>query len=146
MDRMSPTDASFLHIEDDRNHMHIGSVGIFEGPPPEHHFGPDSYRVGLFTGQGITQPGLSCDRVTPTDGSEDIRACNGFLESAVDGAMLDVSLADTWRDRQQAAGAMHDHLDGGLRPATIVELAAAIDRERNTLKRQVATGVNLGDV
>ena len=36
MDRMSPQDASFLHIEDDKNHMHIGSVGIFEGPPPEH--------------------------------------------------------------------------------------------------------------
>jgi WS/DGAT/MGAT family acyltransferase len=31
---MSPLDASFLHIEDDSNHMHIGSVGIFEGPPP----------------------------------------------------------------------------------------------------------------
>jgi diacylglycerol O-acyltransferase len=31
---MSPLDASFLHVEDDVNHMHIGSVGIFEGPPP----------------------------------------------------------------------------------------------------------------
>jgi WS/DGAT/MGAT family acyltransferase len=34
MNRMTPLDASFLHIEDDANHMHIGSVGIFEGPPP----------------------------------------------------------------------------------------------------------------
>ena len=34
MNRMSPLDASFLHVEDDVNHMHIGSVGIFEGPPP----------------------------------------------------------------------------------------------------------------
>ena len=34
MDRLSPLDASFLHIEDDVNHMHIGSTGIFEGPPP----------------------------------------------------------------------------------------------------------------
>ncbi len=34
MDRLSPLDASFLHIEDDVNLMHIGSVGIFEGPPP----------------------------------------------------------------------------------------------------------------
>jgi diacylglycerol O-acyltransferase len=34
MDRLSPLDASFLHIENDVNHMHIGSVGIFEGPPP----------------------------------------------------------------------------------------------------------------
>ena len=34
MDRLSPLDASFLHMENDVNHMHIGSVGIFEGPPP----------------------------------------------------------------------------------------------------------------
>ena len=34
MDRMSPLDASFLHIENAVNHMHIGSVGIFEGPAP----------------------------------------------------------------------------------------------------------------
>jgi WS/DGAT/MGAT family acyltransferase len=31
---MSPLDASFLHLEDDVSHMHIGSVAIFEGPPP----------------------------------------------------------------------------------------------------------------
>ncbi len=34
MDRLSPLDASFLHIENDVNLMHIGSVGIFEGPAP----------------------------------------------------------------------------------------------------------------
>ena len=34
MDRMSPMDASFLHIEDDVSHMHIASVAIFEGPAP----------------------------------------------------------------------------------------------------------------
>jgi diacylglycerol O-acyltransferase / wax synthase len=34
MRTLSPQDASFLHIEDDVNHMHIGSVAIFEGPPP----------------------------------------------------------------------------------------------------------------
>ncbi len=34
VDRLSPLDASFLHIEDDVNHMHIGSTAIFEGPPP----------------------------------------------------------------------------------------------------------------
>src|SRR5215204_1817835 len=35
-DRMSPLDTSFLHLEDsDRAaNLHIGSVGIFEGPPP----------------------------------------------------------------------------------------------------------------
>jgi diacylglycerol O-acyltransferase / wax synthase len=35
MQTMSPLDASFLHIENEVTHMHIGSVGIFEGPVPE---------------------------------------------------------------------------------------------------------------
>ncbi len=35
MQTMSPLDASFLHVEDAVTHMHIGSVGVFEGPPPE---------------------------------------------------------------------------------------------------------------
>ncbi len=35
MDRMSPQDAAFLHIEDDRTHMHVAFLAIFEGPPPE---------------------------------------------------------------------------------------------------------------
>jgi diacylglycerol O-acyltransferase len=34
MQRMSPLDASFLHLENDVTQMHIGSVAIFEGPPP----------------------------------------------------------------------------------------------------------------
>src|SRR5579862_5901227 len=33
-DRLSPLDSSFLHAEDGVSHMHIGSVGVFEGPPP----------------------------------------------------------------------------------------------------------------
>ncbi len=33
-DRLSPLDASFLHIEDHVSHMHIASVSIFEGPAP----------------------------------------------------------------------------------------------------------------
>ncbi|HWE65853.1 MAG TPA: wax ester/triacylglycerol synthase family O-acyltransferase [Acidimicrobiales bacterium] len=33
-DRLSPLDASFLHLEDDVSHMHIASVAIFEGPQP----------------------------------------------------------------------------------------------------------------
>lgn len=39
MDRLSPLDVSFLHMEDaDRTaHMHIASIGIFEGPLPEQH-------------------------------------------------------------------------------------------------------------
>jgi diacylglycerol O-acyltransferase len=36
MQALSPQDASFLHIEDAVTHMHIGSVGIFEGPAPSH--------------------------------------------------------------------------------------------------------------
>jgi len=35
-DRLSPLDASFLHVEDSVSHMHIGSVGIFEGPAPRY--------------------------------------------------------------------------------------------------------------
>ena len=34
MEALSPLDASFLDVEDDVSHMHIGSVGIFEGPAP----------------------------------------------------------------------------------------------------------------
>ena len=34
MDRMSPLDSMFLHVEDGITHMHIGSCAIFEGPPP----------------------------------------------------------------------------------------------------------------
>jgi WS/DGAT/MGAT family acyltransferase len=33
-ERLSPLDASFLHVEDDVSHMHIASVAIFEGPNP----------------------------------------------------------------------------------------------------------------
>jgi WS/DGAT/MGAT family acyltransferase len=33
-ERLSPLDASFLHVEDSVTHMHIGSVSIFEGPAP----------------------------------------------------------------------------------------------------------------
>jgi diacylglycerol O-acyltransferase len=34
MEQMSALDASFLAVEDSVTHMHIGAVGIFEGPPP----------------------------------------------------------------------------------------------------------------
>src|SRR6202041_2434404 len=43
METMSPLDASFLHIEDAVTHMHIGSVGIFEGPAP----GPGEVRSAI---------------------------------------------------------------------------------------------------
>jgi len=58
-----------------------------QGPPAPHQFGPDTYRVGTFTGRGITQPGLSCDKLSP-----EVRECTGFLPSAVDGTLLDVTL------------------------------------------------------
>jgi diacylglycerol O-acyltransferase / wax synthase len=34
VDPLSAQDASFLNVEDEVSHMHIGSVGIFEGPAP----------------------------------------------------------------------------------------------------------------
>jgi diacylglycerol O-acyltransferase len=34
VDRLSPLDALFLHVEDSVSHMHIGSVAVLEGPPP----------------------------------------------------------------------------------------------------------------
>ena len=34
LDRLTSTDASFLHQEGESSHMHIGGVLIFEGPPP----------------------------------------------------------------------------------------------------------------
>ncbi len=43
MQTMSPLDASFLHVEDAVTHMHIGSVGIFEGPAP----GPGEVRSAI---------------------------------------------------------------------------------------------------
>ncbi len=36
MQSLSPQDASFLHLENAVSHMHIGSVAILEGPPPEY--------------------------------------------------------------------------------------------------------------
>lgn len=34
VDRMSPLDSAFLHVEDAHAALHIGSVALFEGPPP----------------------------------------------------------------------------------------------------------------
>ena len=36
VERMSPLDATFLHVEDDVTHMHIASTLIFEGPAPRY--------------------------------------------------------------------------------------------------------------
>jgi pimeloyl-ACP methyl ester carboxylesterase len=56
-------------------------------PPPPQNFGPDTYRTGVFTGRGITRPGLTCDSAS-TGG----HLCTGFLRSAVDRTLLDVTL------------------------------------------------------
>lgn len=63
------------------------AISADQGPPARHWFGRDSYSIGRFTGQGVTQPGLSCS--TTTSG---VRECNGFLESTVDGTLLDVTV------------------------------------------------------
>ena len=34
MDRLSPLDAEFLHLEDDVAHLHIAGLSVFEGPAP----------------------------------------------------------------------------------------------------------------
>lgn len=36
MDRLSPLDAWFLHVEDGVDHMHMALVGVLEGPAPDH--------------------------------------------------------------------------------------------------------------
>jgi diacylglycerol O-acyltransferase len=36
MDRMNPLDASFLHLENEVTQLHIASISIFEGPPPDY--------------------------------------------------------------------------------------------------------------
>lgn len=58
-----------------------------EGPPRPRPFGPDTYAVGVFTGEGIDQPGLSCEASSP-----ERTECSGYLASAVDGALLDVTV------------------------------------------------------
>lgn len=49
-------------------------------------FGGDSRSTGVFTGAGTTPPGLSC---APSGA---YTRCSGFLASAVDGTMLDVTV------------------------------------------------------
>ena len=56
-------------------------------PPPLHAFGPDSYQIGLFTGEGTAVPGLHC-----IDYGAGMEQCDGYLASAVDGTLLDVRL------------------------------------------------------
>src|SRR5882762_4771624 len=66
-------------------HLHAAAQ---DGPPPQQSFGPDRTRTGIFTGQGSTRPGLRCDGSTAQG-----RLCSGFLRSAVDRTLLDVTVA-----------------------------------------------------
>jgi len=36
VDRMSPTDASFFYAESENTPLHVGSVAVFDGPPPSY--------------------------------------------------------------------------------------------------------------
>jgi diacylglycerol O-acyltransferase / wax synthase len=47
MQRLSSQDASFLHLEDPVSHMHIGVVGILEGPPPDYEALAERVRANL---------------------------------------------------------------------------------------------------
>ena len=42
-DRLTALDTSFLHLEDDAAHMHVASVMLFEGEPPDH----DDFIAGI---------------------------------------------------------------------------------------------------
>lgn len=56
-------------------------------PPPPRTFGPDRTSTHVFTGEGVTAPGLACD--TPADPGQAL-ACTGFLASDLDGTRLEV--------------------------------------------------------
>ncbi len=47
MERMSPLDATFLHVEDGVSHMHIASCAIMEGPPPPYEHIVELFRAKL---------------------------------------------------------------------------------------------------
>ena len=64
------------------------AAGPAAAQPAPQSFGPDSQRTGVFTGEGTARPGLKCDGNTARG-----RTCSGFLASAVDGTLLDVSVA-----------------------------------------------------
>ncbi|BDG05763.1 alpha/beta hydrolase family protein [Anaeromyxobacter oryzae] len=58
-------------------------------PPPARAFGPDQRATGVFTGEGVSSPGLACD--APADPGVAI-TCSGFLASGVDGTLLDATV------------------------------------------------------
>jgi len=66
LDRLTSTDASFLHQEGSASHMHIGAVLIFDGPPPafEDYLGHVRGRLHLVPRyrQKLTTPPLETGR------------------------------------------------------------------------------------
>src|SRR5215212_10071516 len=118
-----------------------------QGPPPPHDFGPDRYRVGIFTGQGVTRPGLSCVKQSP-----EVRACSGFLASAVDGTRLDVTLQIPLKVPKPVPLVVLVHGYGGSKTSS-GDIASALLAEGYAVLRYSARGfgdswgqVNLVDV
>src|SRR5438105_5612005 len=64
---------------------HSFAVAESEGPPSPYPFGPDTYRLGLFTGAGRHKLDCSADL-------SGARTCDGFLRSTVDKTLLDARL------------------------------------------------------
>jgi predicted acyl esterase len=58
-------------------------------PPPPRSFGPDQRSTGVFTGEGLSPPGLVCD--APADLAVAL-TCKGFLASDVDGTLLETTV------------------------------------------------------
>ena len=62
MDRLSPLDSAFLHIEDGVTHMHIASCAIFQGPSPNYDEVVEPVAAKLRPLRGI---GRRCARPRP---------------------------------------------------------------------------------
>jgi hypothetical protein len=68
--------------------MLLLAAGPAAAQPAPRSFGPDTYRTGVFTGEGTTRPGLTCKGSTSQG-----HTCSGFLASVVDGTLLDLRVA-----------------------------------------------------
>ena len=62
-ERLSPIDASFLHVEDSVTHMHIGSVSIMEGPAPRY----EDFRDGVASKLPVVRRYRQVVRTVPLD-------------------------------------------------------------------------------
>ena len=125
MDRMSPLDASFLHVENDANHMHIGSVGIFEGPAPNYGDFADlvagklplvpRYRQKVRTCLDVFARMLSEARFDPELRSMGLEIELNLTDEAGDPAMLNATVLEAIADNGLAAAVARDRaLAGGV--------------------------------